>query len=155
MTTNNRIASQNASDSGLIRWFLALVLIGPIHMAEQMVSGLDTLYELQALVAVWQSYFDNPDVGTVILVIAAVTLIQSLLLATLAGGRWRLFAAGFFGVQAVGEAHHLIQAAVNRAYFPGLITSIAYTWIGVMVVRAIVREWPSTAAPISEPVTVA
>ena len=96
-------------------WFAMLVLIGPIHMSEQLLFGLDQLAELKAIFAAYYSRFSNPDIGTWLLVVIAFTLIQSLLLAALAGGRWRLFAAGFFGVGAVGEGHHLVQSLVRGA----------------------------------------
>ncbi len=134
--------SFNSNDKQLVRWFALLVLIGPIHVGEQLMFGLDTLYELQAILGGYYSFFTNPDVGTVLLVIITVTLVQSFLLAVLAGGRWRLLVAGFFGIAGVGEAHHIVQTVVQGKYFPGLVTSFAYVWIGVMVLRAVVREWP-------------
>ena len=130
------------NNTQLVRWFALLVLIGPIHIGEQLMFGLDTLYELQAMMAGYYSQFSNPDVGTVMLVIIVVTLVQSLLLAALAGGRWRLLVAGLFGILGVGEAHHIIQTFAQGKYFPGLVTSFAYVWIGVMVLRAVIREWP-------------
>ena len=77
-------------ETHLLRWFACLVLTGPIHIAEQLMFGLDTLYELRAMMAGYYSHFENADVATVLLVIFVVTLVQSLLLAVLAGGRWRL-----------------------------------------------------------------
>ena len=131
-----------SNDKQLVRWFALLVLIGPIHVGEQLMFGLDTLYELQAMMAGYYSLFSNPDVGTVLLVIITVTLVQSFLLAVLAGGRSRLLVAGFFGMVGVGEAHHIVQTLVQGKYFPGLVTSFAYVWIGVMVLRAVFNEWP-------------
>lgn len=139
--TNNSANSDHGRQ--LLRWFTMLVLIGPIHMGEQLLFGLDTLYELRAMMAGYYSLFQNPDVGTVALVIGAVTIVQSMLLGALAGGRWRLAVAAFFGGVGVFEAHHVIQTLIHGQYFPGLITSIPYTWIGVLVLRAVVREWPA------------
>jgi hypothetical protein len=134
----------------LVGWFALLVLIGPIHMGEQLMSGLDTLYELQALMAGYYSLFANPDVATVLLVIFFVTLVQSMLLAVLAGGRWRLLVAGFFGFMGLLEVHHLMQTLIQAEYFPGVVTSIAYSWIGAMVLRAVIREWRGTTPRVQE-----
>jgi hypothetical protein len=129
----------------LLKWFTLLVLIGPLHMAEQIMFGLDTLYELQALMRQYHALFSNPDLGTVLMVIVVVTIVQSMVLGLLAGGRWRLCVAAFFGAVGAGEAHHLIQTALQGQYFPGLVTSIPYAWIGVMVLRAVVLQWPAAS----------
>jgi hypothetical protein len=144
MTTTRNSDATNARQ--LVRWFGCLVLTGPIHMAEQVMFGLDTLDELKGMTASYYSFFSNADVGTVMLVIFIVTLVQSLLLATLAGGRWRLSVAGFFGVAGIAEVHHVLQTLWHRAYFPGAVTSVAYIWVGVMILRAVIRQWNSAAA---------
>lgn len=144
MTQTDKNAMRNQQDSRqLLRWFGLLVAIGPIHIAEQMMFGLDTLDELKGLTAGYYSLFSNPDVGTVMLVIITVTLVQSLLWATLAGGRWRLSVAAFFGFMGVAEGHHILQTIGRAAYFPGVVTSIAYICIGIMILRCVRREWPA------------
>ena len=140
MTQNNRMATNS---SQILRWFGLLVAIGPVHMAEQMISGLDTLDELRVFTSGYYSYFTNPDIGTVTLVILIVTFVQLLVLATLAGGRWRLSVAAFFGFMGLVETHHIVQTVVRAAYFPGVITSIAYVWFGVMILRCVKQEWPA------------
>lgn len=76
------------------------------------------------------------------LVILIVTLVQSLLLATLAGGRWRLSVAALFGIMGIAESHHLVQTVIRAEYFPGVVTSIGYIWIGAMILRCVRRDWP-------------
>jgi uncharacterized protein with HXXEE motif len=156
MKENANIAILSATDPRqLVRWFALLVLIGPIHMGEQMLSGLDTLDELNTMMAAYYSRFTNPDVGTVALVIVVVTFVQLLLLGALAGGRWRLFVAGVFGLMAVAEAHHVAQTLVQGKYFPGLVTSLGYVWIGVMVLRAVVRDWNAATRQVQKQFAVA
>jgi len=125
----------------LRRWFGWLVIIGPIHMAEQVWFGLDELEELRGMMAAYYSQFLNPDLGTVALVIGAVTFVQVLLYAMLVGGRWKLLAAGFFGLAGVGEVHHVVKTLLHGDYFPGCVTAFPYMAIGVMVLLAVVREW--------------
>jgi hypothetical protein len=152
--SNNAIPKEQSS-SQLLWWFGCLVLVGPIHMAEQLMFGLDTLHELRAIMASYYSHFSNADVGTVILVIAVVTLVQSLLLAVLAGGRGRLSVAGLFGVMGVGESHHFVQTVMYGGYFPGVVTSIAYVWIGVMLLRAVIRDWSYAGQSVNQHIAVA
>ena len=140
MTRNSNSNGTNDTRR-LLRWFGWLVAIGPIHMGEQFLFGLDTLDEMRDLLGSYYSLFSNQDVATVALVIFVVTLVQSLLLATLAGGRWRLFAAALFGAMGIGESHHIIQTLVQGRYFPGFVTAFAYVWIGAMVLRCVAAEW--------------
>ena len=151
---SSNATTKDQQRSRLLAWFGLLVAIGPVHIAEQMMFGLDTLNELKGITAAYYSQFNNPDVATVTLVILVVTLVQSMLLATLAGGRWRLSVAGFFGVMGVAECHHILQTLARGSYFPGVVTSIAYVWIGVMILRCVRREWPAVATHL-EPRTVA
>lgn len=125
----------------LLRWFGLLVAIGPVHMAEQMMFGLDTLDELKGLTARYYTLFENHDVGTVTMVIIIVTFVQLLLLGALAGGRSRLSVAAFFGVMGVLESHHVIQTIAGAQYFPGLVTAFGYVWIGAMILRYVARLW--------------
>jgi hypothetical protein len=142
-----QIKLREAQDSRqLLRWFALLVAVGPIHMAEQLMFGLDTLYELRAAIAPYYSNFKNPDVGTVLLVIVVVVLVQVMVLAALAGGRARLCVAAFFGVMGVVEAHHILQTVAGLQYFPGVVTSVGYVWAGIMTLRCVRREWPSAEA---------
>ena len=139
-----------AAMADLKRWFGFMVLIGPIHMGEQLMFGLDQLAELKTMMAAYYAQFQNPDVGTVVLVILVFTLVQSLLWAMLAGGRWQLLAAGFFGVFAVGEGHHVLQALYGGSYFPGLLTSIPFAGIGVMILRAVASQWRGTRSDATD-----
>jgi len=125
----------------LRRWFGWLVIIGPIHMAEQIWFGLDELQELKGLMAAYYSQFRDPDIATVALVIGIFTIVQSLLYAMLVGGRWKLLAAGLIGALSVGEAHHIVRTLAHDAYFPGFVTSFAYAAIGAMLFIAVVRQW--------------
>jgi hypothetical protein len=133
----------------LKRWFGWLVLIGPIHMAEQLWFGLDELQELRGMMAAYYDHFRNPDVATVVLVVIVATIVQVLLYAMLVGGRWKLLAAGFFGVSGLIEAHHLVKTLVHGQYFPGFVTAFPFMGIGIMILVAVVREWRRTARPVA------
>jgi len=147
--------TNSSNSTELLRWFGALVVIGPIHMLEQIWFGLDELQELKGLMAQYYSLFRDSDLATVCLVITMVTVVQLIVYGAIAGGRWRLLAAGSFGFAGVGEVHHLIKTVVHGAYFPGVVTSFGYVLFGLMILRAVWREWPRAARSVQERLAVA
>jgi hypothetical protein len=122
-------------------WFGWLPIILILHGVEQLLFGLDELYELQGQVGMVLGRFRNRDAGIVVLVFAVVLLIQAFVYTLLVGGRWRLLAPTFFAIAALGESHHIIKTIVRLDYFPGAVTAIAYVTIGFLLLRAIVREF--------------
>ena len=122
-------------------WFGWLPIILILHGIEQLLFGLDELYELQGQVGMVLGLFANRDAGIVVLVFAVVLLVQAFVYAFMVGGRWRLLAPTFFAVAALGESHHIIKTIARLDYFPGAVTAIAYVAVGVLLLRAIVREF--------------
>ena len=123
------------------RWFGWLVIIGPVHVGEQLLFGIDELTEIKRIVAVYYGWFRDPDCGTVVLVGITVTLVLLMVYGLLVGGRWPLIVAGFFGVVGVGEVHHLVKTLLHLSYFPGTVTAIPFMAIGVLLLRAVVHEF--------------
>jgi len=132
---------------GIRRWFAWLVIIGPLHMAEQLLMGINELYEIKRFMAAYHSWFRDPDYGTVVLATIGGTLILLLAYGLLLGGRWRLLAVGFFGVLAVTEMHHIVKTLIHGAYWPGTATAIPFVAVGVLLLRGVVREFRNTASP--------
>jgi len=129
------------------RWFGWMVLIGPVHIGEQLLFGIDELAEIKRVLAVYHSWFRDPDYGTVVLVGIVVTSVMLMVYGLLVGGRWPLFVAGFFGVVGVAELHHLVKTLLHLFYFPGTVTAIPFIAIGVLLLRAVVREFQGTPSP--------
>ena len=125
-------------------WFGWLPIVLILHGIEQLFTGLDELYELQGQVGMVLGLFENRDAGIVVLVFAVVLLVQMFVYTQLVGGRWRLLAPTFFAVAALGESHHIIKTVVRLDYFPGAVTAIAYVAVGVLLLRAILREFRSS-----------
>lgn len=128
-------------------WFGMLLIIGPIHMAEQLLFGLDELQELKALLARYYGRFPDPDIGTWWLVVISATVVQLLMYGLLAGGRWRLAAAGFLGVFAISELHHIIRSMAAGGYNPGVVTCFAFIAIGWMLLKCVRSEWGASRLP--------
>jgi hypothetical protein len=123
------------------RWFLWTMIIGPIHMCEQLMTSLDELQELKGFAAKFYSGFANPDVATVVLVMIVFTLTNLIVYGLLLGGKPRLIAVGLFAAVAIGEVHHIIKTVVHLQYFPGTVTAIPFVVFGLFLLRAIIREW--------------
>jgi hypothetical protein len=143
MQLNNR----KSLTSSLSFWFGMLVLVGPLHMTEQLFFGLQEMDELKALLAGYYSNFANPNIGTWWLVVGVVTFLQVLIWGMLAGGRLRLAAAAFFGAFSVFELHHVFRSAASGGYNPGVVTSVAFAWIGWMLLRSVRQEWGALKEP--------
>ena len=122
------------------RLFGWLVIIGPIHMVEQLLFGIDEIYEIKRLLAAYHGWFRNPDYGTVLLATIAGTLILLISYGLLVGGRWRLLAVGFFGVLGVTEGHHIVRVVIKGTYVPGAVTAIPFMVVSVLILRAVVRQ---------------
>ena len=122
-------------------WLGWLLIILPLHGIEQLMFGLDELYELQGQVGAVLDLFPTRDYGIVVLVFLLVILVQLFVYGVLKGGPLRLLGVGFFGLSAVGESHHVIKTIVNADYFPGALTAIPFVFVGVMLLRAVVREF--------------
>ena len=117
-----------------IKWLFALlVIVGPIHMIEQMVFGLDELQELKRFSAAYHGWFHDPDFGTVLLVTIAGATTLLMMYGLIAGERWQLMVIALLGFLSAGEVHHVVRTIVHGSYNPGLVTSLPFAVIGVLL----------------------
>ena len=130
-----------------------LMIIGVLHMSEQLVFGVEELQLFKPMIADYYQAMAGigADRATVILVTVIVTFFTWLCYAILSGGRLRLAALGFFGVLGAGEGHHVIQALAQGGYDPGLLTCVPYSWAGVLMLIAVWREYRNAPASGSGP----
>lgn len=131
------------------RWFLALMLIGPFHMGEQMLTSLEEYFKIRESMAGWYGMFSpaQADLATVVLITIVWTFISLLLYLVFLGGRARLGVAGLFGVFAVTELHHVVEAASKGAYDAGVVTCVPYAIAGWYLCAATVDAWRATRTP--------
>jgi hypothetical protein len=123
--------------------FLLLTIIGPMHMAEQMLTQIDEFHMIRALVA--SHYYTlfapaSADVASVLLITIVWTTVSLLFYALLHDGTPRLAVTGLFGAFGASEIHHLVEALAKGAYDPGVVTCIPYAVAGGLMVAAVVRE---------------
>lgn len=123
--------------------FLLLGLIGPIHMIEQMVFGIDEFYLLRDSLAGWYGLFpaSATDHATVGLITLAGSLFTAMFVALSAGGKARLVVLGAFGLFGMSEVHHAVEALVRQEYDPGLASSLAYVALGAALFLSVRTEW--------------
>ena len=125
------------------RLFLLLVLIGPLHMGEQMLTSIEEFYWLRGQLASYYAWFPaaSADLATVLLITSAWTKVSLLFYAVLVGGNARLAVLALFGLFGLSEAHHVFEALAKGSYDPGLVTSIPYATVGYLLTAAVWREF--------------
>jgi hypothetical protein len=122
------------------RLFLFATLMVPVHVAEQLLFGIDELYELRSMAWDMVSWLPDPDFGIVVQVGVVTTLVLSLCWAFMVGGLPRLIASGFFGFQFMVESHHILKTIISGEYFPGAVTATVLVGIGAMIVMSVWNE---------------
>jgi len=123
-----------------------LVVVGPLHMGEQLLTGIEELQSIKQMLAVYLSWFADPDYGIVVLVTIIGTLFLVLSYCLLVGGRSQLVAVAIFGAFAVAESHHFVTAIANGGYSPGVVTAIPFVVFGILLLRAVLLELQHVAA---------
>ncbi len=113
---------------------LAIVVL-QLHLAEQLLFGIDELYELQGAYAKYASLFDNADVAAVVAVGLVTTLVMLACYALMIGGRPALVVIACFGLEFNFELHHVIKALATGEYFPGAVTAVAMWIIGNLLLK--------------------
>lgn len=132
------------------RWFLALMVIGPLHMGEQMLTSLEEYFMIRDSLAGWYGMFSpvHADLATVVLITIVWTFASLLLLLVFMGGRARLGVAAFFGVFGVTEVHHVVEALQKGGYDAGVITCVPYAIGGWFLCAAVVEAWRALREPV-------
>src|SRR5262245_42197204 len=123
------------------RLFLFVIFMIPLHIIEQLIFGIDELYELRSMAWDMVSWLPDPDYGIVVQVGVATTLVLTLCWAFMVGGMPRLIASGFFGLQFMVESHHIAKTIVHGANFPGAVTATVIVGLGAMIVASVWREF--------------
>lgn len=120
--------------------FLLLLLSGPIHMAEQMVFGIEEFHMIRrTVINPYYSWFpaDKADFASVLLITLVGTIFSLIFYALMSGGAARTIALAAFALLGIGEIHHVVEAMAKGAYDPGVVTSLAYCWSGCSLLFAV------------------
>ena len=127
----------------LNRLFLLLVVIGPLHMIEQMLTSIEEFYWIRRHVEGYYAVFApaSADLVTVILITVVWTKISLLLYALLLGGTARLAVLALFGLFGAQEAHHIIEMLAKGSYDAGVVTAIPYALVGSLLIAEVWRAF--------------
>jgi len=119
-----------------------LTIIGPLHMAEQMLTDIEEFHSIKRSMASYYSLFEPAaaDTATVLLITIVWTVVSLGFYSMLHDGRARLIVPGVLGLFAVTEAHHVFQALAKGGYDAGLVTCLPYAAVGGLLVAAVWRE---------------
>jgi hypothetical protein len=125
--------------------FLLLTVIGPLHMAEQILTRIDEFYAIRGLLPRYYQLFDPSmaDQASVLLITIVWTVVSIMFYALLTEGTPRLLVLGLFGLFAASEIHHVFESLAKGAYDPGVIMSVPYAIVGGLLLGAVAREFKS------------
>jgi hypothetical protein len=123
--------------------FLLLTIIGPLHMGEQLLTGIDEFYSMRVLFGGYYALFPPPlaDHASVILITITWTLVSVLFYSLLHDGLPRLIVPTIFGLFGATEIHHAIESLLKLSYDPGVITCIPYSVVGALLTAEAWREF--------------
>lgn len=133
------------------RLFLLLTIVGPMHMAEQLLFGIEEFFSIKEYVARYYTWFEPAaaDHATVILITVVWTVCSLLFYGLLREGTARLVVLGIFGLFGAQEVHHVIEAVRKGAYDPGLVTCMPYAALGALLLSAVWHEHKRGASAIN------
>ena len=125
------------------RLFLLLVVIGPLHMIEQMLTSIEEFHLIRSQVESYYAWFApaSADLASVILITVVWTTVSLMFYALLVGGTAKLVVLAVFGLFSANEAHHVAEALAKGGYDAGLITCIPYAAVGALLTAEVWREF--------------
>jgi hypothetical protein len=123
--------------------FLLLTIVGPLHMAEQLLFGIEEFFSIKGYVANYYTWFPPAaaDHATVILITVVWTMTSLMFYALLREGTARLVVLGIFGLFGAQEVHHVIESLRKGAYDPGVVTCLPYAALGALLLSAVWRAF--------------
>jgi hypothetical protein len=123
--------------------FLLLTIVGPLHMAEQLMTSIEEFYMLRQQLGSYYAWFGtaSTDAATVILITVVWTLCSLLFYAVLIGGTPRLVVLALFGAFGAQEVHHVFESLMKGGYDPGVITCVPYAIAGNLLITAVYQEF--------------
>ena len=121
---------------------LTIMAVGVAHMVEQLMTSIEEFYMIRDSLGGWYALFPAAyaDRASVLLITIVFTSVSMIFYFLMRGGIAPVLLAGMFGLFGITEAHHWIEAIAKRGYDPGVVTSIAYVGVGLMIVIEVVRE---------------
>ena len=125
------------SSTRLYAW---LKLLAVLHIVEQMIFGMEDLYELKHIVWIYESWFSNTTTAMAVLVAIVMSLAALGVRCIISGGFARFITMFVLGLPTIGELHHVIETVRARCYTSGTVTAVPSVICGVLFLRALLKE---------------
>jgi|SoiMethySBSTD1v2_1073268.scaffolds.fasta_scaffold17689_5 hypothetical protein len=122
--------------------FLLLIIIGPLHMGEQLLTGIEEFYSIRQIFGGYYAWSDPSaaDHASVVLITIGWTFCSLFFYALLQDGISRLIVPAVMGLFGALEIHHLVETFQKGAYDPGVITCVPYAIVGNLLIAAVLKE---------------
>jgi hypothetical protein len=126
----------------LNRLMLLIIVIGVVHIGEELMFGIEEFYKLRTAFDPWYALFpaDRVDEAHMLLITLVGTIFSLGFYAMMRGGIPALLVIGAFGGIGLKEAYHWVEALRAGTYTSGLVTSFAYVWVGWQIKQEVQRE---------------
>lgn len=125
------------SSTRLYAW---LKLLTVLHIVEQMIFGMQDLYQLQHFISVYESWFPNATAAMVVLVTIVMVLAALGARCIIGGGFARFVTMFILGLPTIGELHHVIETLQARRYTAGTVTAVPSIICGVLFLWTLLKE---------------
>lgn len=107
-----------------------------LHIVEQRMFGFsEALGTVQNAYAVYASWFRTPEGAAVAAMVGAGFLVLLFMFLMFLGGKWRVIPPIFFGLLFLSEIHHFLGAVKAERYYPGAVTGLILTGLGITIVK--------------------
>jgi hypothetical protein len=123
------------------RLFLLLALVAPLHMLEQLAFGNGDIARIRVALDRFYALFANADQAAIVLTTTIGGSLLFLAYGLLAGGAARLISLGVIAVMSLAESHHIAETFAQAAYNAGVITSVPFVTLGVLLLVTIRIEY--------------
>ena len=122
------------------RLYAWLKLLAVLHIVEQMIFGMQDLYELQHVISKYESWFSSTTTAMVVLVTIVMALAALGARRIIGGGFARFVTMFILGLPTIGELHHVIETLRARCYTAGTVTAVPSVICGVLFLLALLKE---------------
>lgn len=130
-----------------------LKVVTVLHIAEQLIFGMQDLHQLQHLRVVYESCFANKNMGLALLATISTGAAIIAICCIVKGGFARFITMFVLGLPTIAEVHHLLDTLRAGRYTPGTVTAIPSILCGVLFLRALMSEYrPSESARMRQTV---
>jgi hypothetical protein len=107
-----------------------------LHIVEQRIFGFsEALGTVQNAYATYETWFRTAEGAAVTTIVGTGFLVLLFMFLMFLGDKWRVIPAIFFGLLFLTEIHHFLGAVNAKHYYPGAVTGLILTGLGITIVK--------------------